>query len=98
MEHIKTDSITELIITAARRLVEHPDVDLVAREGGVTPSLGFETGYRFSRTVSAGVFVRAALRELVRALSRRQRARGPDAEIIELDLVRRAAAELLVFA
>ncbi len=46
-------------------LVKHPGVDLVAREGGVTPSLGIETGYRFTPTVSAGAFVRAALRELV---------------------------------
>ena len=45
-------------------LVEHPGVDLVTREGGVTPSLGIESGYKFSRTVSAGGFVRAALREL----------------------------------
>ncbi len=45
-------------------LVEHPGVDLVKREGGVTPSLGIETGYRFSSTVAAGGFVRAALREL----------------------------------
>lgn len=46
-------------------LVEHPGVDLIAREGGVTPSLGVEAGYHFNRTVAAGVFVRAALRELV---------------------------------
>lgn len=45
-------------------LVEHPGVDLVKREGGVTLSLGIESGYRFSSTVSAGGFVRAALREL----------------------------------
>jgi hypothetical protein len=45
-------------------LVKHPGVDLVAREGGITPSLGVEAGYRFTSTVSAGVFVRAALREL----------------------------------
>ncbi len=45
-------------------LVEHPGVDLVKREGGVTPSLGLESGYRFSSTVAAGGFVRAALREL----------------------------------
>lgn len=45
-------------------LVDHPGVDLVAREGGITPSLGVEAGYRFTDTVSAGVFARAALREL----------------------------------
>lgn len=45
-------------------LVEHPGVDLLKREGGVTPSLGIESGYRFSSTVAAGGFVRAALREL----------------------------------
>lgn len=45
-------------------LVLHPGVDLVKREGGVTPALGIESGYRFSRTVAAGGFVRAALREL----------------------------------
>lgn len=45
-------------------LVEHPGVDLVAREGGVTQSLGIESGYRFSRTVAAGGFVRGALNKL----------------------------------
>ena len=46
-------------------LKKHPGVDLLAREGGITPSLGIETGYHFTPTVSAGVFARAALRELV---------------------------------
>ena len=46
-------------------LVEHPGVDLVVRQGGVTPALGIEGSYRFSSMVAAGVFARAALRELV---------------------------------
>lgn len=45
-------------------LVEHPGVDLVKREGGVTPALGIDGRYRFNATVSAGVFARAALRQL----------------------------------
>lgn len=45
-------------------LALHPGVDLLKREGGVTPSLGIESGYRFSPTVSAGGFVRGALRSL----------------------------------
>jgi len=46
-------------------LVRHPGVDLVVRQGGVVPSLGGEAAYRFTAALSAGGFVRGALRELV---------------------------------
>ncbi len=45
-------------------LVEHPGVDLLTRNGGITPSVGFEVAYRFTRVASAGVFARVALRQL----------------------------------
>jgi len=45
-------------------LVDHPGVDLVERNGGVTPFAGAELGYRITRTATAGVYAKVALREL----------------------------------
>lgn len=45
-------------------LAEHPGVDLLTRNGGITPAAGFELAYRFTRVASAGLYARVALRKL----------------------------------